>query len=84
VSVDDSTDRDARTRALQFLKEQKATFTNLLLTEDPKLWQEKWQIPGPPCLFLFDAEGRLIQKWAGGEIVAATVEARVKELLKGD
>lgn len=82
VSLDDYEDPEARARALAFLKQQKAAFTNLILTEKPKLWQDKLQTVGPPCIFLFDDEGQLIQKWIGDEITREKVEKRVRELLK--
>jgi thiol-disulfide isomerase/thioredoxin len=81
VSLDDHQDPEARPRALAFLKQQKAAFTNLILTEHPKVWQDKLQTVGPPCLFLFDDEGRLVQKWVGNEIARDKVEKRVRELL---
>jgi hypothetical protein len=40
------------------------------------------QTVGPPCVFLFDDEGRLIQKWVGDEIARGKVEKWGRELLK--
>jgi thiol-disulfide isomerase/thioredoxin len=60
VSVDDAKHRDA---ALKFLTRLKATFPNYWLDEDPKLWQERWNISGPPLVFVFDRRGRRAAKF---------------------
>ena len=55
VSVDPPDDADARAAARDFLVRQKATFRNVILTDKPEAWQEKWKVDGPPLLFLFDS-----------------------------
>ena len=82
VSLDDPGDAEARQRVVDFLNEQKATCRNVLLTDSPKVWQAKWKIVGPPCVFLFDRQGKLIQRWEGKDINYAVIEQRLTELLK--
>ena len=50
---------DQSESALKFLKQQKATFQNLILDEKPVVWQNKLRIREIPCLFLFDRQGRI-------------------------
>lgn len=42
----------------KFLVKQKAAFANYWLNEEPKVWQERWHIQGPPAVFVFDRQGR--------------------------
>ena len=58
VSVDDPKDKKAMQNVLDFLRKQKATFTNLVLDEKPEVWQEKLKIYGPPCVFVFNRDGK--------------------------
>jgi thiol-disulfide isomerase/thioredoxin len=46
-----------------FLQKQKAVFANYWLNEEPKVWQERWHIQGPPAVFVFDREGRRAGKF---------------------
>jgi thiol-disulfide isomerase/thioredoxin len=78
VSVDLPEDADA---ARKFLMQQRAAFRNVQLTDKAEVWQAKWNVVGPPLLFLFDRDGRLVARWEGksdpGEIarrVAALCE----------
>ena len=80
VSVDVPDDADARAAARDFLVRQKATFRNVILTDKAEVWQEKWQIDGPPLLFLFDKRGRLAAKWEG-KFDPAEVEKKAAALL---
>jgi thiol-disulfide isomerase/thioredoxin len=82
VSLDDPNDTEARERVEEFLTAQKATCRNVLLNEKPEVWQAKWKIVGPPCVFLFDRDGKLVQRWADKEIDYELIERRVAELLK--
>jgi peroxiredoxin len=81
VSVDPPDDKDAAAAARQFLTRQRATFRNVQLTDKADVWQEKWQVVGPPLLFLFDREGRLVARWQD-KVDMDVVEKRVVELLK--
>jgi thiol-disulfide isomerase/thioredoxin len=82
VSLDDPNDMEARQRVEEFLTARKATCRNVLLDEKPEVWQTKWKIVGPPCVFLFDRDGKLVQRWADKEIDYDVIEKRVAELLK--
>jgi hypothetical protein len=62
VSLDDPNDKDAKDRVFKFLEKKKATFTNLILDEKPEVWQAKLKIDGPPCIFVFDREGKIASK----------------------
>ncbi len=63
VSLDDATDEQARASAKGFLTEKQATFSNFLLDEKVEFWQAKLKIDGPPCVFVFDRQGRLVKKY---------------------
>ena len=58
VALDDPTDRKAKEAVLAYLKEQRATFTNVILDEKEEVWQEKLKILGPPCFYVFNREGK--------------------------
>jgi thiol-disulfide isomerase/thioredoxin len=81
VSVDSPKRQDA---ALKFLQRQKAAFANYLLTEDPPVWPDRWNVKGVPVVFVFDREGRRAAKFDNDEPHQFTyedVEALVKKLL---
>jgi hypothetical protein len=87
VSLDDPTDKEARARALAFLKRQKATCANYLLDAKPEEWQKKLKIDGPPAVAVYDRAGRLVKRWpvvdAKGETVEEVDYAAVEKLVKG-
>ena len=60
VSVDP---QDRHAAALAFLQSQRATFANYLLDEANSTWQEKWDINGPPAVFVFDRQGKRAGKF---------------------
>jgi thiol-disulfide isomerase/thioredoxin len=80
VSVDPPDDADAREAARNFLTARHANFRNVILTDKAEIWQEKWQVIGPPLLFLFDREGRLVARW-DDKVDMADVEKRVAAVL---
>jgi len=80
VSVDPPDDTDAREAARAFLTSRRAAFHNVILTDKAEVWQEKWKVIGPPLLFLFDREGRLVARW-DDKVDIADVEKRVATLL---
>jgi thiol-disulfide isomerase/thioredoxin len=82
VSVDDVEDPDARERAKAFLQKQQSVCRNLLLAEKPESWVPKLKMNSIPCLFLFDREGRLINRYDGDSVDLAAIERRIVELLK--
>jgi hypothetical protein len=80
VSLDDPKDEAARGKVLKFLQEQKATFTNLILDEKVEDWQEKLSFDGPPCVFVFNAEGKVAKQFKD-EFTYEDVKKQVHELL---
>ncbi len=82
VSLDDPDDKETKIRVENFLKLQKATTRNLLLNEKIEFWQKKLKIDGPPCVFLFDQQGRLVSRWSDAEVDYKRIEKRVDELLR--
>jgi hypothetical protein len=76
---------DDKERALDFLKQQKATFANYLLDEeDTKVWQEHWDIGGPPAVCVYGRDGKLVRRFvndANGTFTYADVEKLVRPLL---
>ena len=79
VSVDPPDDPDARSAAQAFLTKQRATFRNVQLSDNAEVWQAKWNVVGPPLLFLFDRDGKLVSRWEG-KIDVDEVARRVAEL----
>lgn len=81
VALDDPADDKARARALKFLQAQQATFPNILLDEQPEVWQKKLEVDGPPVVYVFGRSGRLEKKFAG-EVNYREIEELVLRLLK--
>jgi hypothetical protein len=81
VSLDDPADEAARARALKFLESKGATFTNLLLNEEPEAWQDKLSISGPPCLYFFDRANRWVKKVGENDTRDPAAEDRLVEQL---
>jgi hypothetical protein len=80
VSIDSIEDKDD---VLAFLKKQKATLTNLLLDERQKVWQQHFDIAGPPAVLVYDQEGKLAKRFTPDEdFTYADVEKLVQKLLK--
>lgn len=82
VSLDSPEDKD---KPLKFLTEQKADFPNYLLNEEQDFWLAKWDISGPPVVFVFDRQGKRAAKFVTNSDKPYTykdIEERVKELLK--
>jgi thioredoxin-like negative regulator of GroEL len=82
-SLDDPTDLDAQERALRFLKEQKATFTNLSLASNEKSehWWRHLGLRGIPAIFVYDRDGKRVQEFYGADKYPE-VEKLVVQLLK--
>ena len=79
VSLDDPKDEKAQERVIDFLRKQKATFTNLILDEKSEVWQKKLRFDGPPCVFVFNREGKHKQYTSPDY---AEIEKYVAELMK--
>jgi hypothetical protein len=58
VSLDDPTDTETMEKVKKFLEAKQATFTNVVLDEKPEFWQAKLGFDGPPCVFVFNREGK--------------------------
>jgi thiol-disulfide isomerase/thioredoxin len=80
VSVDPPDDADAREAARTFLTSRHAAFRNVILTDKAEVWQERWKVIGPPLLFLFDRECRLVARW-DDKVEMTEVEKRVAAVL---
>jgi thiol-disulfide isomerase/thioredoxin len=73
---------------LTFLKEQGATFDNLL-SSDPEALYDKFNFPSIPAVFVYDAEGNLAKrvdnsKRGSKPFTYADVEAVVRKLMAGE
>jgi len=52
--------------ALKFLEKLNATIPNYWLDEHESVWQNRWDINGPPLVFVFDRQGRRAGKFYSG------------------
>jgi thiol-disulfide isomerase/thioredoxin len=71
---------DTQAQVLKFLRQKKATFTNLLLNEPPGVWYEKLHNEGVPIVFVFNREGQWVRKYTD-DVDYAAIEKIVVELL---
>lgn len=81
VSLDNPRGKSIPEKVLNFLNKQQATITNLLLNEHEEVWQKKLDIDGPPCIYIFNREGKITEKYNRGEGYKEVEEA-VKGLLR--
>jgi hypothetical protein len=81
VSLDDPHEKGIPEKVHKFLQKQHATFENFILSAKPEEWQKKLGIEGPPCLYVFNREGKIARKFDAGEKYDE-VEKLVLELLK--
>lgn len=66
VSLDDAGDPEKRAKALKFLEEQQAEFTNVLCTTDgDKLYDEILQIGGIPAVYVYGRDGAQAKLFTG-------------------
>lgn len=63
LSLDDPSDKNALVDAEKFLKEKKATFTNILLDEELGVGFEKLDIGAIPAVFLYGPGGKEIARF---------------------
>ena len=63
LSLDDPTDDKAVADAEKFLKEKKATFTNVLLNEDYGDGFDKLDINAIPAVFLYGPDGKEVKRF---------------------
>jgi hypothetical protein len=81
VSLDNPNEEGVQEKVRKYLVSQKASFTNLILDENVEVWQKKLKIEGPPCIFVFDKDGKIAKKFDSGEGYDE-VEKLVADLLK--
>ena len=80
---------EARDNALGFLKSKNATMTNLLLDAPQEVWQTRFDMVGPPTIYVFDRQGRWVRFKSDDESLKVEekthhyyeVESLVKKLL---
>lgn len=82
VSLDDPAETGAKDKVLKFLTAQHAAGTNVILDEKPAVWQERLKIDGPPCVYVFNRQGALEQRFADDCVDYAAIEKLVGELLR--
>ncbi len=83
VSFDDPADKEARAELEAFLKKKDATFANLILENNADEMYKVLDIPGPPCLYLFNRENRFVKKMVGADKIDFTaVGTEIAKLLK--
>jgi thiol-disulfide isomerase/thioredoxin len=63
LSLDDPSDKAAVAEAERFLKEKKATFTNILLDENFGEGFDKLNINGIPAVFIFGPDGKEVKRF---------------------
>jgi thiol-disulfide isomerase/thioredoxin len=63
LSLDDPSDKAAVAEAERFLKEKKATFTNVLLEENFGDGFDKLNINGIPAVFIFGPDGKEVKRF---------------------
>ncbi|MBY0527211.1 MAG: hypothetical protein K2R98_27700 [Gemmataceae bacterium] len=82
VSVDETKQHK---KALEFLKKVGASFPNYLLDAEPQAWQDKWDLNGPPAVFVFDRNNERAAKFDTSDpdkpYTYDDVEAVVRKLL---
>jgi thiol-disulfide isomerase/thioredoxin len=85
LSLDDPSDKAAVQEAEKFLKERKAAFTNILLTENFGDGFEKLNINAIPAVFIFGPDGKEVKRFTmddpNNQFTYDDVEKTVKALL---
>jgi thiol-disulfide isomerase/thioredoxin len=79
VAVDQPDKHEA---CLKFLRQSSATFPNYLLAEKDTFWQDKWEINGPPCIFVFDRENRRAAKMDSDHVDRPLSYDNVEQLVR--
>jgi thiol-disulfide isomerase/thioredoxin len=86
LSLDDPTDARALAAALEFLREKKATFTNIVLDEKYGDGFDKLDINAIPAVFVFNAQGKEVKRFTmddpDHQFTYAQVEKEVSALLE--
>ncbi len=79
--LDEPSPPKVQEKVLRFLRTKNADLQNFILDEKPKVWQEKLQIEGPPCVYVFDREGKQVKQFKD-DFKYADVEKLAVEALK--
>ena len=58
VSLDEPGEKGVKEKVQSFLNKMKANFPNVILDESQEFWQNKFDFRGPPCVFVFNREGK--------------------------
>lgn len=81
--------KDAKAAVLEFLKEQEATFDNLLSEEASDELYAKMKLSAIPAVYVYDAEGKQVRRFDNSDrkkkknFTYEDVEALVEELMAG-
>ena len=81
VSVDQAGDSEAMANARQFLGQYRAETRNVHLKDPVALWASKWKTSSVPLMFLFDQQGRLVERY-DGRVDPATLDRQIRSLLQ--
>ena len=68
MTLDDREDTRAFTEAEEFLKEKGATFTNILLDEEPDAGYELLNINAIPAVFVFGPDGKEVKRFTMDDV----------------
>jgi len=87
VTVDPPDSPTAREKCEKLLVGWQATFPNFFLDEPETVWQNRWDLNGPPCIFVFDRQGKRAGKFFQDPTAAKVftyedIEKLVRELLE--
>jgi thiol-disulfide isomerase/thioredoxin len=87
LSLDDVSDKNAVAEAERFLKEKKATFSNVLLDENFGDGFDKLNINGIPAVFIFGPDGKEVKRFTmddpNNQFTYDEVEKAIATLLDG-
>lgn len=81
VSLDDFEEAKTKDVVLKFLTKQNATFTNFIIAEEAEVWQKKLDIGGPPVVYVYGRDGKVVKKFDEG-VKYTEVQKVVEPLLK--
>ncbi|VTS01046.1 peroxiredoxin family protein [Tuwongella immobilis] len=82
LCLSDASDLATQQRVRGFLSQQRVPGMNILLDEPATACQTKLNVQSVPCLFLFDRDGRLLQKWCNDTVQYDQIEQRVIAALR--
>jgi hypothetical protein len=80
VNTGDPKKKGNKDKVLEFLKKEKAAFTNLILNEDYVVWRKKLGVDTNPAVLVFDRDGKLAKQF--DDVDYKEVEKFVVALLK--